>query len=35
MGKSLHPIVNWSKYNQSLINQGSLIFWVDSYAMDN
>jgi len=24
MGTSLHPITNWSKYNKSLINRGSL-----------
>lgn len=35
MGKSLHPVVNWSQYNQSLINRGSLTFWVDTDAMNN
>ncbi len=33
MGTSLHPISNWLKYNKSLINRGSLIFWVDAEAM--
>ena len=35
MGKSLHPVVNWSQYNRSLINRGSLTFWVDAEAMNN
>ena len=35
MGKSLHPITNWSQYNKYLINRGSLTFWVDADAMDN
>lgn len=35
MGKSLHPITNWSQYNKSLISCGSLTFWVDASAMDN
>ncbi|ASI22517.1 IS5-like element ISAs4 family transposase [Aeromonas salmonicida] len=35
MGKALHPITNWPQYNRSLINRGSLTFWVDAEAMDN
>lgn len=35
MGKSLHPITNWSQYIKSLIHCGSLTFWVDADAMDN
>ncbi len=35
MGTSLQPIVNWPKYNKSLINRGSLTFWVDAEAMRN
>ena len=35
MGKSLHPITNWPKYNKSLINRGSLTFWVDAETMNN
>lgn len=35
MGKSLHPVVNWSQYNRSLIHRGSLTFWVDSEAINN
>ncbi|MEH8161459.1 IS5 family transposase [Aeromonas veronii] len=35
MGKSLHPITNWSQYNKSLSHRGSLTFWVDADAMDN
>ena len=35
MGKSLHPITNWSQYNKSLISRGSLTFWVDAAAMNN
>ncbi|WP_421224188.1 IS110 family transposase [Aeromonas enteropelogenes] len=35
MGTSLHPITNWPKYNKSLINRGSLTFWVDAEAMSN
>ncbi|MCZ0753920.1 transposase, partial [Aeromonas enteropelogenes] len=35
MGSSLHPITNWPKYNQLLINRGSLTFWVDAEAMSN
>ncbi len=35
MGKSLHPITNWPTYNKSLINRGSLTFWVDAEAMSN
>ncbi len=35
MGTSLHPITNWPQYNKSLINRGSLTFWVDAGAMDN
>ncbi len=35
MGTSLHPITNWPKYNKSLINRGSLTFWVDAEAMNN
>jgi hypothetical protein len=35
MDKSLHPITNWPKYNKSLINRGSITFWVDAEAMSN
>lgn len=35
MGTSLHPITNWPQYNRSLINRGSLTFWVDAAAMNN
>ncbi|WP_324016973.1 IS5 family transposase [Aeromonas hydrophila] len=35
MGTSLHPITNWPKYNKSLINRGSLTFWVDAKVMNN
>ncbi|WP_339015987.1 IS5 family transposase [Aeromonas popoffii] len=35
MGESLHTITNWPQYNKSLINPGSLTFWVDADAMDN
>ncbi len=35
MGTSLLPITNWPQYNQSLINCGSLSFWVDAEAMSN
>ncbi len=35
MATSLHPITNWPKYNKSLINRGSLTFWVDAEAMSN
>ncbi|MGL6335343.1 EAL domain-containing protein [Aeromonas jandaei] len=35
MGKQLHPITNWPKYNKSLINRGSLTFWLDAEAMSN
>ena len=35
MGTSLHPTTNWPQYNRSLINRGSLTFWVDASAMDN
>jgi hypothetical protein len=35
MGKLLHPITNWPQYNKSLINRGSLAFWVDAEAMSN
>ncbi len=35
MGTSLHPITNGPQYNKSLINRGSLTFWVDAGAMDN
>ena len=35
MGTSLLPITNWPKYNKSLINCGSLTFWVDAEAMNN
>ena len=34
MGKSLHPITNWHQYNKSLIDRGSLTFWVDADAVD-
>ncbi|GAA0467002.1 hypothetical protein GCM10009412_42160 [Aeromonas salmonicida subsp. achromogenes] len=35
MGRALNPITNWSQYNRSLINRGSLTFWIDAEAMDN
>jgi len=35
MGKSLHAISNWPQYNKSLVNRGSLTFWVDAEAMKN
>ncbi|WP_223953534.1 transposase, partial [Aeromonas caviae] len=35
MSTSLHPITNWPTYNKSLINRGSLTFWVDAEAMNN
>ena len=35
MGASLHPITNWPLYNKSLLNRGSLTFWVDTEAMNN
>lgn len=35
MGTSLHPITNWPQYNKSLINRGSLTFWVDAAVMNN
>ncbi|WP_368158061.1 IS5 family transposase [Aeromonas sp. R10-2] len=35
MGTSLHPITNWPTYKKSLINRGSLTFWVDAEAMNN
>ncbi len=35
MSTSLHPIINWPQYNKSLINRGSLTFWVDTEAMNN
>ncbi len=35
MDTSFHPITNWPKYNKSLINRGSLTFWVDAEAMSN
>ena len=35
MGKSRHPIVNWSNYNKSLIKRGSLTFWIAAEAMKN
>ncbi|MCS3458265.1 hypothetical protein M2367_000388 [Aeromonas sp. BIGb0445] len=35
MGKSLHPITNWSQYNNALISRGSLTFWVDAAAMNS
>lgn len=35
MGKSLTPpITNWPQYNRSLINRGSLTFWIDAEAMN-
>lgn len=35
MGKSLNLITNWHQYNRSLINRGSLTFWVDAAAMNH
>ncbi len=35
MGTSLLPITNRPQYNKSLINRGSLTFWVDTEAMSN
>lgn len=33
MGKSRHAITNWSQYDKSLVQRGSLTFWVDAEAM--
>ncbi len=35
MGESLHHITNWPQYNSTLINRGSLTFWIDADAMNN
>lgn len=35
MGSSLHPITDLPKYNKSLINRGSLTFWIDAEVMNN
>ncbi len=35
MGKSLHAISNWSQYNRSLVQRGSLTFWVDEHVVHN
>ena len=32
MGKSLHPIRNWSEYNRGLVERGSLTVWMDAVA---
>ncbi len=33
MGKSLHPIRNWSEYNRSLVERGNLTVWMDASAI--
>ncbi|MEJ2766126.1 transposase, partial [Photobacterium sp. MCCC 1A19761] len=33
MGKSTYRTDNWKEYNQSLINRGSLTFWIDKEAI--
>lgn len=35
MGKSRNKISNWSQYNKSLINRGSITFWMDDKAITN
>ncbi len=35
MGKSLHPIRNWSAYNRSLVERGNLTAWMDTSAIAN
>jgi hypothetical protein len=31
--KPKNKIVNWSQYNQALVNRGSITFWVDEGAI--
>lgn len=33
MPKPRHKTTNWRKYNNSLVNRGSLIFWIDEEAI--
>ncbi|MEZ9686987.1 IS5/IS1182 family transposase, partial [Vibrio atlanticus] len=33
MPKPLYKTTNWKQYNQSLINRGSLTFWIDEEAI--
>ncbi len=33
MGKAKYKITNWKKYNQALVNRGSLTFWVNVTAI--
>ncbi|WP_345772741.1 transposase [Vibrio sp. Isolate31] len=33
MPKPRYKTTNWKQYNQSLINRGSLIFWIDEEAI--
>jgi len=33
MPKPLYKTTNWKQYNQSLINRGSLAFWIDEEAI--
>ena len=33
MGKSLHPIRNWSEYNRGLVERGNLTVWMDASAI--
>ncbi|QJR81704.1 IS5 family transposase [Alteromonas pelagimontana] len=33
MGKAKNKISNWSKYNQALVNRGSITFWIDDKAI--
>lgn len=33
MGKSLHPIRNWSEYNRGLVERGSFTVWMDASAI--
>ncbi|MCG7498015.1 IS5/IS1182 family transposase, partial [Vibrio sp. Of7-15] len=34
MPRSKYKTTNWKQYNQSLINRGSLTFWIDERAID-
>nr|AKN39844.1 Mobile element protein [Vibrio tasmaniensis] len=33
MPKPCYKTTNWKQYNQSLINRGSLTFWIDEEAI--
>ncbi|MCG9695336.1 transposase, partial [Vibrio sp. Isolate22] len=33
MPKPRYKTTNWKQYNQSLINRGSLTFWIDEEAI--